>query len=270
MTLAQQLKNKKIIISFLAISTIIPFSVLFLLSFYSRWPWPDILPSHFSTRAWTSLFLENKNILSALLGSLLIATCTAVISAIISFPLARSLSHNNLKFRYLWEFLVFLPLFLPVYVPIMGLHIFFIKAQLQGSFAAVVLVHLFPTLPYMIRSLKLGYDTIGSHYSEVGETMGLSPAKIFYKITLPLLRPALITGSLFVFLGSMGQYLITLIVGGLHYPALPLVVVPFLRSDDPMVAAVSSLLLTLPGVAFLILVEVILRRAYSKRGISLT
>ncbi|WP_394250510.1 molybdate ABC transporter permease subunit [Vibrio profundi] len=72
----------------------------------------------------------------------------------------------------------------------------------QGAVLACVVV----ALPLMVRSIKLSLESVDSKLEQAAATLGASPFKVFLTITLPLMIPGIITGSMLSFARSLGEF----------------------------------------------------------------
>ena len=72
----------------------------------------------------------------------------------------------------------------------------------KGAALACVVV----ALPLMVRSIRLSLETVDSKLEEAAATLGASPIRVFFTITLPLMIPGIITGTMLSFARSLGEF----------------------------------------------------------------
>ncbi|UTT87027.1 molybdate ABC transporter permease subunit [Vibrio pelagius] len=72
----------------------------------------------------------------------------------------------------------------------------------KGASLACIVV----ALPLMVRSIRLSLETVDSKLEEAAATLGASPIKVFFTITLPLMIPGIITGTMLSFARSLGEF----------------------------------------------------------------
>jgi molybdate transport system permease protein len=72
----------------------------------------------------------------------------------------------------------------------------------KGASLACIVV----ALPLMVRSIRLSLETVDSKLEEAAATLGASPVKVFFTITLPLMVPGIITGTMLSFARSLGEF----------------------------------------------------------------
>jgi ABC-type spermidine/putrescine transport system permease subunit II len=96
-------------------------------------------------------------------------------------------------------------------------------------------------------------------------SLGASPWRTFYKVTLPIIRPGVVAGALFAFIHSFDELVIAMLISGVRTKTLPARMWQNIRNEiDPTIAAISTLLILLPLV-WLIILE-INRRMTSSSG----
>ena len=60
--------------------------------------------------------------------------------------------------------------------------------------------------PYVYTAARVAFSLLGSNYIDLSKSLGLSTIKIFYKIILPLSRPAIFSGLFLVFMEVLNEY----------------------------------------------------------------
>src|SRR5699024_1639534 len=71
---------------------------------------------------------------------------------------------------------------------------------------AVVMAQTFVALPFMVTTLESHLSSSGQHYERTAQSIGASKWRTFSTITLPLLRPGLISGAVLTFAGALGEF----------------------------------------------------------------
>ena len=79
---------------------------------------------------------------------------------------------------------------------------------------AVVVGLLYAYLPLMILTLYASIERLDPQLREAAANLGATPSRVFRDVTLPLTLPAVITGSLFVFVPSLGNFVVPELLGG--------------------------------------------------------
>ena len=222
--------------------------VLFVVyAFSTRWFFPQPFPAEWTTEAFGRA-INDPRILSGLRDSLMIAFVVSVLSLILGFPAARVLGLRQFRGRQIAWLVLFLPTIVPPLAIGMGLNILFLQIGLAGSLEGVVLAHLIPTLPYVIFTLAGAYARYDENYELQSLVLGASPARTFLTVTLRLVAPSVIVATLFAFLISWSQYLLTLLIGSGRIITLPILLFSAASGGNPVSIATISLIFLAPPV----------------------
>ncbi len=154
-------------------------------------------------------FLGNKTILLSLLNSVIIASGTALFSSVVGCILSFYLFKIKTRYTAIVRTIVMIPLFLSPYT--VGVawsdllyRIGINQSNLQNPAGVIiVLVTIYTPIPFLIVSGS--WKNIGSSIEESGLLMA-SYNKILWKVVLPLLKPALISSFILVFILSLSEY----------------------------------------------------------------
>ncbi len=194
---------------------------------------------------------------AALLLSLRTATASTVLCLVLGVPLAMVLARHRGTLARVFRPLILLPLVLPPVVGGIALLYVFGRLGLLGHYleaagiriafttTAVVLAQTFVSLPFLVIALEGAARTAGSDYDMVAATLGAPPATVWWRVTLPLLAPGLLSGSVLAFARALGEFGATLTFAGSRQGVtrtLPLEIY-LQREGDPEAAVALSVLL---------------------------
>ncbi len=198
--------------------------------------------------------LAAPDVRAALVLSLVTSTFTLALALLLVTPLAYLLARRDFPGRRVLDTLIDLPMVLPPTVAGVALLVTFGRrgpfgplleaAGLDLAFttAAVVLSQLFVAAPFLARSLKAGFESVDPTYEAVSATLGVSPLAGFWRVTLPLARPALISGSVLCWARALSELGATLIFAG-SFPGrtqtMPLAIITAFESAQGLAAAVA-------------------------------
>ncbi len=262
-------KHKYILNSFIygfTLLFLLPMVVLILFSISMQWGWPFLLPQKYGLRAFKYILSSEGGSLRTILYSILLSLIVTFITILLSLPAAKALVIYNFKGKRVFEMILMTPLIVPAVTVATGIHVFFIKMSLTNTFIGVVIIHLFPCLPYGIRILRDVYEIIGNRYEVQARVLGASRLKTFYSVTLPLLTPGIISAATLIFVVSFSQYLLTLIIGGGRVITLSIIMFPFIQGGDRTMASAFSMIFILVSFIFLLILEKTLRSYYKLEG----
>ena len=130
----------------------------------------------------------------------------------------------------------------------------------KGAALACVVV----ALPLMVRSIRLSLETVDSKLEEAAATLGASPLRVFFTITLPLMIPGIITGTMLSFARSLGEFGATItFVSNIpgQTRTLPSAIYAFLQVPGGEGAALRLVMISIAlAMGALILSEILARR----------
>lgn len=188
--------------------------------------------------------------------SVILAILTTIVSLLLGIPAAFGLARGHFRGKQFVTLLVLAPLLVPVILIAIAEYFFMVEIGLIGTTAALVIAHTLLAMPFVViivtASLR-GYDR---SYERAAMSMGAGPLRTFWFVTLPLIRPSVISAALFAFLASFGEFLVSLFVIGSTRSTLPIQLWKGIRFEtNPTIAAAATMLIVLSVLA-LIAVEV--------------
>jgi molybdate transport system permease protein len=185
------------------------------ISLLAHIPWPEF----------GSLLVQPQTLQAAAL-SLLTSASAALMCLLCGTALALWLAHSGRISGLIVRVLVFVPLVMPPLIGGVALLSVFGQRGLLGqqlsawgiyipfTTAAVILAQAFVALPFMVITVEAALRAGGSRFARVASGLGASPATVLRRVTLPLIRPALIAGTLLCFARAMGEYGATALFAG--------------------------------------------------------
>jgi putative thiamine transport system permease protein len=222
--------------------------VLALWSVAGRWRYPDALPAGWSLDAWTGqldgIWLTGGT-------TLVCALAAAAIALVLALGCLENEQRNADRpgTRALW--LLYLPLLVPQVSFLFGAQVLLVQLGLGGTWPALVWSHLLFVLPCLFLSLADPYRGLDARYARTALCLGARPARVFWRVKLPLLlRPVLFAAAV-GFAVSVTQYLPTVFAGAGRFATLTTEAVAQAGGGDRRIAAVFALLQAmLPLTAF--------------------
>ncbi len=219
----------------------------------SKVPWPGL---------WE--LLTSQSSLAALQLSILTASVSTVFCIVLGTPMALILARHRLRWL---RPLVLLPLVLPPVVGglallftfgrmgLIGQHLEAAGIRIAFSTVAVILAQTFVSLPFLVMGLEGALRTAGDHYERVAATLGASPTRTLFTVTLPLVFPGLLSGAVLSFARALGEFGATLTFAGSlqgRTRTLPLEIYLQREADPDAAIALSLLLVIFAGIVMVI------------------
>ncbi|RKD21844.1 ABC transporter permease [Ammoniphilus oxalaticus] len=256
----------RLIGSIFAIAFLFPFFPLLLMSLSGSWRWPELIPVEWSLRTWQYVFSSHSGTYQAVGYSLAIAFAVTAINLLLAIPAGNALARAELRGKTWISAILYSPIIIPPFAAMMGIHFTFVRLQLTETVFGVILAHLPPTLPYVIRALTSSYQTLGYAWEQQAQMLGAGPLQRFWYVALPHLIPGIAVGSALSILVSLSQYLITFLIGSGQVITLPILLFPFLNGGDLGVAAAYTILFTMMALFALVFMDRLLKRYYRQES----
>lgn len=226
--------------------------------------------------------LTRTSSVTALLLSLRTALASTVVCLVLGVPLALVLARARIRGLRWLRALVLLPLVLPPVVGGLALLAAFGRTGLVGQYleaggiriafttVAVVLAQVFVSLPFLVVGLEGALRSVGTEYEKVATTHGASPTRTLLWVTLPLVAPGLVSGTVLAFARALGEFGATLtFAGSLQGTTRTLPLEIYLQREvDPDQALALSLLLIVVALAVVALVHNTPRSTEHRRRVS--
>ncbi len=231
---------------------ILPLVPLAIWSFARGWYFPDLFPNQWTLNAWTYALSRSSGVIDSLCVTVGIAGAATLLSILIGVPAGRALGLYQFRGKELIELVILAPVIIPGIAVVLGIHSVFIGLGLTNTISGVVLVHLIPTLPYMILVMSGVFANFDAEIETQARSLGASPLQTFWHVTLPAIMPGIVVGGLFAFLVSWSQYILTLVIGGGRVITLPLLLFSFATSGRNDIAGAISMIYILPGIVILL------------------
>jgi len=163
----------------------------------------------------------------ALLLSLRLAALTTGALLLLGLPLAHWLATSRRRWRFLVEALVALPIVLPPTVLGFYLLIGFgprgplapawqavMGSRFPFSFGGLLFASVLYSLPFAVQPFAAAIAAVDPRLLEASQTLGASPLRTFFRVTLPLAWHGILAGAVLSFAHTLGEFGVVLMVGG--------------------------------------------------------
>jgi spermidine/putrescine transport system permease protein len=195
------------------------------------------------TFAWYQKLLQNTSLLDSFGNTIFIAACSTVLAVCIGTLAAVGMYRYKFKGKGLIDQLLYIPVVIPEIVLGISLLTLFAKINIPRGLLSLVLAHTTFSIPYVvfnIRARLTGYD---HSVEEASMDLGANKMATFFRITIPILAPAIGGGGLLAFTLSIDDVIISYFTNG-QTKTFPLKVMESIKSGvSPDVNALSTLIL---------------------------
>jgi ABC-type spermidine/putrescine transport system permease subunit II len=194
---------------------------------------------------WYDAFLHSPRWMAALGESLLVGGLAVCISLATGLPLAFALARLHIRGRSLLGSGILVPLIVPPILLGIGLLPTVQALGLWGTRASLALAHALYGMPLVCWLTRLALADINPDIESAARGLGAGPWQVVYRITLPLIAPAVLAGALLAFVLSLNEFILSLFLGAPDTETLPRLLWPNLRYALSPLVAVASCLTTL-------------------------
>ncbi|AOV07948.1 ABC transporter permease [Sporosarcina ureilytica] len=240
----------KILVGIILFALIAPVLVIIPMSFTSV-SYFEFPPPGYSTK-WYASFFSNSEWVEATFRSLTIALLTALLAT--TLGIMASLAVTRLSFWGKQAFMLFMvaPMIIPLIIIGVALYHSFAPLSLSNSILGLVLAHTIIAIPIVFVTVTASLKGVDRNLELAAMGLGSTPLGAFFKITLPLIRPAVLSGSLFAFIISFDEVVVSIFLAGSNTKTLPIALWENLRIQvNPTMAAVSTILIGVTVTIFL-------------------
>lgn len=159
--------------------------------------------------------------------SLRVAALATLVSLALGLWVAYLLANRNFRGKELLDAVVTLPLVLPPTVlgyyllvvlgrsgPVGHLYEWAFGAPLVFTWQAAVVASTFHAIPLLVKSARAAFETVDRGYEKAARSLGASDWRVFWRVTLPLSRRAVVAATVLAFARALGDFGATLMIAG--------------------------------------------------------
>ncbi|MCE2500873.1 MAG: ABC transporter permease [Dehalococcoidia bacterium] len=218
--------------------------------------------------------LSGDLVLQALRLTVVTSVISLAIVVVVGTPFALLLARRTSPALRVIDTFVELPIVLPPVVAGVAMLMAFGRNGLLGpalssvgvalpfTTAAVIFAQIFVAAPFYIRAARIGFAAVDPAYEEVSQTLGVSPWATFWRLTLPVAWPSLLTGLTLAWARAVSEFGATIMFAGNltgRTQTMPLAIMTAMESSLGAALALAVLLLAMSALALAAL-SALLRR----------
>ncbi|MDD4681351.1 MAG: ABC transporter permease [Clostridia bacterium] len=195
------------------------------------------------TLKWYMELFQDRQIMSALYYTLLIAVLSSIIATLIGVIASIGIFSMKKLPQSLVLNLNYLPILNPDIVTGISLMVLFIFMKMPLGFVTMLLAHITFNIPYVILSILPKLKQMNKHLYEAALDLGATPVEAFWKVILPEIMSGVITGFLLAFTLSLDDFVISFFTTGSGVNNLSIVIYGMARRGiSPKINALSTLM----------------------------
>jgi spermidine/putrescine transport system permease protein len=236
----------------------LPVGVLVLFSFHAgQVPVP---PFEGPSLEWYGKVMSNERVTGSAVSSLWVGVLSSAVATLLATLAAWGLARHRVPGRQLVEGLIMLPLAVSYLVIGVGLLVAFSAIDVSKSLWCVGIGHVVLNLPLAFVVVVGQFDASQVRLEHAARDLGASEFQVFTRVTVPLIRPAIIAAFLLSLTFSWDEFIVSFLLSGFD-PTLPVVIWGMLRSGlNPQTNAVGTLVFGVSLIAAVVFELVLLRQ----------
>ncbi len=231
---------------------------------------PEMLsldPDGFSLR-WYRDFFNSLNWQGAVKNSFIIAFFATILATTLGTVAALGLSRPYMPYKTLIMAILISPMIVPLIISAAGMYFFYSKIGLTSTHLGVILAHTALGTPFVVIVVSATLVGFDHSLTRAAAMLGASPTRAFFKVTMPLILPGVISGGLFAFITSFDEVVVVLFVASFEQRTIPWQMFSGIREQiSPTILAVATMLVFV-SIALLSVLELLRRRNERLRGLS--
>ena len=177
-------------------------------------------------------------------NSFIVAPAATVLATILGTMAAVGLARINFWGKGLLMSLLIAPMVVPIVVVGVSTYLFFAKIGLNDTYLGLILVHAALGAPFVLTTVLATLQSFNENLIRASLSLGAGHLTTFFRVTLPIIAPGVISGALFAFATSFDEVVVTLFIAGPDQITLPRQMFTGIRENiNPTIAAVATLLI---------------------------
>lgn len=194
-------------------------------------------------------FFDSRLWLESVATSLRIACATSIVATMLGTMAAFGLVRGTFPGKAALSALLIAPRFVPVIITALAFYAFLAMLGLIGTEKGLILAHVILACPYVIIIVSATLRGVDRSLEQASRSLGANPLRTVLHITLPLIRPGLVSAALIAFVISFDEIVVAIFIAGTRTVTLPK------RMWDSLVFEMEP---TLPAISTLIVLATLL------------
>ncbi|MBI3900318.1 MAG: ABC transporter permease [Gammaproteobacteria bacterium] len=227
-----------LLLLFLLLPVLVIIPISFSSSSFIAYPIPS-----FSLRWYETLFTSTEWTMAAK-NSFIVSPFATLIATILGTLAAVGLNKANFAGKGLLMAVLISPMIVPVVVVGVAIYLFFAPFGLAESYVGLIAAHAALGAPFVVMTVLAVLQNFNHNLVRASLSLGASPLATFFRVTLPVIAPGVVSGALFAFATSFDDVVVTLFVAGPTQSTLPRQMFTGLRDNiTPTIAALATILI---------------------------
>lgn len=210
------------------------------------------IPS-FSTR-WYENLLMSTEWQMATKNSFIVAPAATAIATVLGTLAAMGLAKSTFPGKAFVMATLLSPMIVPVVVVGVGMYLFFAPLGLASTYSGLICAHAALGVPFVVTTVVATLQSFDGNLVRASLSLGANPITTFFRVTLPVIAPGVLSGALFAFATSFDEVVVTLFLAGSEQTTLPRQMFTGIRENiSPTIAALATILIVFSTSLLLVL-----------------
>jgi putative spermidine/putrescine transport system permease protein len=193
---------------------------------------------------WYDNLISSEEWRMAAKNSFIVAPSATVLATILGTLAAIGLTKANFRGKGLLMAVLISPMIVPVVVVGVGMYLFFAPLGLANTYVGLILAHASLGVPFVVTTVAATLQGFNYNLVRASLSLGANPVKTFFRVTLPVIAPGVMSGALFAFATSFDEVVVTLFLAGADQTTLPRQMFTGIRENiSPTIAALATILI---------------------------
>ena len=193
---------------------------------------------------WYRNLFESAEWARAAKNSFIIAPAATVLATVLGTLAAVGLARTDFPFKGLLMSLLIAPMVVPIVVVGVSTYLFFAPLGMADSYISLIIVHAALGAPFVLTTVLATLQGFNQNLVRASLSLGENPLRTFFRVTLPVIAPGVVSGALFAFATSFDEVVVVLFLAGPEQLTLPRQMFNGIRENiSPTIAAVATLLI---------------------------
>ncbi len=197
--------------------------------------------SGFSLRWYESMF-ANRTIMEAIYYTVVCAVIATLVSTIVGTITAIGLSKSGKVVRETVTQVNNLPMLNPDIVTAIGFMLFFTSLRIRTGFTTMLLAHIAFCIPYVMLSVTPRLRRLDPNIAEAAMDLGCTPFQAMWKVIIPQIKGAIVSGALVAFSMSFDDFVISMFTTGPGVTNISNYVYANVKRINPTINALSAII----------------------------
>ena len=174
-------------------------------------------------------------------NSFIVAPLATILATFLGTLAAVGLARIQFWGKGLLMSLLIAPMVVPIVVVGVSTYLFFASIGINDTYLGLVLVHAALGAPFVLTTVLATLQSFNENLIRASLSLGAGHIATFFRVTLPIIAPGVISGALFAFATSFDEVVVTLFIAGPTQVTLPRQMFTGIRENiNPTIAAVAT------------------------------